>query len=108
MSLGTYLVGASVGLIVAVYVSRPLYKQKKIDTDKIIEQWVSVARSQYGDFTQASEADIPIEVMPVTNVHKSDHDDESINFCPQCGRRVEADHRFCPGCGTSLTFGATK
>ena len=24
------------------------------------------------------------------------------NYCPQCGRAVSADERFCPACGTSL------
>jgi NADH pyrophosphatase NudC (nudix superfamily) len=27
----------------------------------------------------------------------------AVQFCPQCGRRVEPDERFCAGCGHKLT-----
>jgi uncharacterized membrane protein YvbJ len=31
--------------------------------------------------------------------------DEPVNFCPYCGRRVEPDHVFCPKCGRQLAEG---
>jgi zinc ribbon protein len=34
--------------------------------------------------------------------------DEPVNFCPYCGRRVEPDHVFCPKCGRQLAEGAQQ
>lgn len=35
-------------------------------------------------------------------LYEVDVDEESGDFCPQCGERVGADDKFCKNCGTPL------
>jgi rRNA maturation endonuclease Nob1 len=102
MNVGTYLVGAAILLLVAAFVGSPL-RHSKVDTDKAIEQWVANARVKIKDDISVS-ADEQTLVLPVVEITTG----EPVNFCPQCGRRVEVDHRFCPGCGKELMKGASS
>lgn len=103
MSLGTYLIGSAIFLLVAAYVGKPL-RRTKFEAEKVIEQWVADARTRLKKVPQESAAESAPESVNRTDLL----DVEAVNFCPQCGRRVETDHRFCPGCGAPLQQGAVK
>ncbi|TFG69124.1 MAG: zinc-ribbon domain-containing protein [Anaerolineales bacterium] len=103
MSLGTYLIGAALILLIAAYVGSPL-RGMKFEAEKVIEQWVSDARIRLEKVPHVSIVENKADLVTRNEVV----DVEQINFCPQCGRRVEVDHRFCPGCGTPLPKGAAK
>jgi hypothetical protein len=102
MSIGTYLVGAAVLLIVTVYITTP-FRRIKIDFDRTIEKWVSAARNQIanGD-TSPTAVDTSSGYEDTQDINREVDLYGPVNFCPQCGRRVEVDHRFCPGCGVQL------
>ncbi len=102
MSIGTYLIGAGLFLLIAAYVGSPL-NRTKFDADKVVERWVTDARLRLEKSSFSSD-DVSDGVLTATEVVNN----ESVNFCPQCGRRVEVDHRFCPGCGTPLSQGAVR
>ncbi|MCP4538362.1 MAG: zinc-ribbon domain-containing protein [Chloroflexi bacterium] len=87
MSVGSVLVGIAATLIVGVYLARPFRTVAASDganLDRDIETWVAQARSQGVDMDSVKA------------------DAEPVNFCFQCGRRVQSNDRFCPGCGTQL------
>lgn len=83
MSIGSILVGVAFALIVGAYLARP-FRRGRVDLDRVIETWVARART-------AGEAKDGVE--------------EAVNYCPQCGRRVGPDDRFCAGCGRQLPGG---
>ena len=33
---------------------------------------------------------------------------EEVNFCDQCGTKINSDGKFCPNCGHDLTNSSTK
>jgi len=108
MSLGTYLVGAALFLFIAAYVGSPL-RRIKLDADKVIEQWVSGARTISKEALPLSGVESTQLITTVVDaIGPAEVDEAPVNFCPQCGRRVEVDHRFCPGCGTQLPKGAAR
>ncbi|HHS97850.1 MAG TPA: zinc ribbon domain-containing protein [Chloroflexi bacterium] len=85
MSVGSLLVGAALALMVGAYLARP-FRRPEADLDRAIEQWVA---QTYATLQSARPpAPTPSE--------------GPVNFCPQCGRRVGPDDRFCAGCGTPL------
>ena len=107
MSIGTYLVGIAIVLIIAAYLGRP-FRRFSVDKDKVIEKWVANVRNRIDESLSVPE-DENVEELVVTSAVSSEvSGDEAVNFCPQCGRRVEVDHRFCPGCGTQLVKGAAQ
>jgi len=64
------------------------------------------------DVTGQREADPSVSQLPAdagageTGAVAVEMDqDEPVNFCPYCGRRVEPDHVFCPKCGRQLAEG---
>lgn len=81
MSIGSVLVGIALVLIVAAYLARP-FRRVEADPDRAIEVWVAQVRAE-----RETES-----VM--------------VNYCPQCGRRLGPNDRFCAGCGTRLQGGA--
>jgi hypothetical protein len=88
MGIGSVLVGIGVALIVGAYLARPFRKvSAPADIDQTIEAWVAQAHT--GKTTSGT---VPPE-----------RDVEAVNFCPQCGRRVGPDDRFCSGCGRQLS-----
>ena len=90
MGIGSVLVGIGVALIVGAYLARPFRKvSAPADVDQTIETWVAQVRP--GKAT--SGTDLP------------ERDTAPVNFCPQCGRRVSPDDRFCSGCGRQLGRG---
>ncbi len=91
MSVGSVLVGIAAILIVGAYLARPfrtVVTSGGTNLDRDIETWVAQARSQR------------VETGPVEK--KANADAEPVNFCFQCGRRVQPGDRFCPGCGMRL------
>ena len=107
MSIGTYLVGTAVIILIAAYVGSP-FRRTKVDVDSVIEKWVSDASHRIKVQRPLFDEEITDEVIITGAVEHDVADAEPVNFCPQCGRRVEEDHRFCPGCGTQLVKGAAK
>jgi hypothetical protein len=88
MGIGSILVGIGVALIVGAYLARPFRKvSAPADMDRAIEAWVAQVHTG-----KATSGTGPPE-----------RDVASVNFCPQCGRRVGHGDRFCSGCGTQLT-----
>ena len=114
MSIGTYLVGIAILLLIAAYIGNP-FRRVKVDVDSFIEQWVSDARNNLtedelltGEDALLTSEESTEEVVILTGAGLEVFDTESVNFCPHCGRRVEDSHRFCPGCGTQLVKGAAQ
>ncbi len=81
MEIGAILIGIALTVIVGAYLARP-FRAGNVD-DQVIETWVSRARNESGDVPGSEES-------------------AAVNFCPQCGRRVAPDDRFCAGCGRQL------
>ncbi|MDF1514543.1 MAG: zinc-ribbon domain-containing protein [Anaerolineae bacterium] len=102
MSMGTLLVGIGVGLLVAAFVGRP-FRHTSIDNNRIVEEWVAWTRTKTESLDEEAVQINPVEMSVALNSPAEIQMAEPVNFCPQCGRRVEVDHKFCPGCGTPLT-----
>ncbi len=90
MTLGAVLIGIAVALVVVAYLARP-FREERRSAEAQIEAWVAEAR-------RSSREAPPTAAEPAPPSTPSDE----VNFCPQCGRKVAPDHRFCPGCGYSL------
>jgi len=89
MGVGSVLVGIAMALIAGAYLARPFRVVRGgTDWDQAIETWVAQAHAEGAAPTVVEE------------------DTEPVSFCPQCGRRVGPDDRFCAGCGTPLRGGA--
>jgi len=99
MSIGAILVGIGALLVVVSYVARPFRSAASSgDMDRVVEAWV--ARARGGEKNNGR--------TETRGEHPGSADAEAapINFCPQCGRRVAADDRFCSGCGDRLRGGS--
>jgi len=92
ISLGSILVGIAITAVVVAYVSQP-FRHAHADLDKTIEAWVQEAHIEH----PPTPASVPPHAPRTLST-----DNEPINFCPQCGRKLEADHVFCPGCGNKV------
>jgi hypothetical protein len=77
MSFGSALVGLSLLLVTLAYMARPLRRAPAADLDQAIDAWVEQVRAEQPD--------------------------EAGRFCRQCGRRTDADDRFCAACGAPLS-----
>jgi hypothetical protein len=91
MSIGAVLVGIALLLVVVAYLARPFRAALVADDgslDRSIEAWVAQARTGEG--------------APASAEARAGTETGTINFCPQCGRRVAPDDRFCAGCGKQL------
>ena len=88
MGIGSILVGVALALLVGAYLARP-FRRPEADPDRAIERWVAQARAA-AQASGRAELSLPAG------------EEEPVNFCPQCGRRVGPDDRFCAGCGTPL------
>jgi len=124
MSLGSIFVGLAIVVITIAYIVRPFRAASgaasgAVDAraDKLIEAWVrasTVVTPGAEDEDTAPEklapaaapvATTPVPVAPSSSAPataQSTPSSGAVNFCPQCGRRVTADYRFCPGCGAPL------
>ena len=94
LSVGSILVGIALSIIVAAFVARPFRPKQGMDFDRATEVWVSRARAAR-ELPPEEEA----SATPPAD------EEEPVNFCSKCGRRVTPEDRFCPGCGKSLRGG---
>jgi rubrerythrin len=95
MSIGALLIGLAGAILAVSYITQPFSHKQAADVDQVIDRWVADARRK------------PTVAQPTVEQERAAQEkqgvkEEAINFCPQCGRRVASDHRFCPGCGTKL------
>jgi len=123
MSLGSIFVGLAIAVIVIAYIARPFRAASGAAvsrTDKLIEAWVRAApvatpAVQDGSAKPRAQVDVvvpvsaPVAAPPVASAPvvvpraaAQLEPSEAVNFCPQCGRRVTTEYRFCPGCGVLL------
>jgi hypothetical protein len=99
MSIGAVLAGVAALVIVVAYVARPFRTATgPASLDRAIEAWVAQVRDKgdSGERSVASREDGQAVAGRTSNIH----------FCPQCGRHVGPDDRFCSGCGTRLRGGS--
>jgi uncharacterized paraquat-inducible protein A len=90
MGIGSILVGLALALVVGAYLTRPFRSSfGGADLDALIEAWVRQAREERVPLAPQSPVE-PVEA------------DQAVNYCPQCGRRVHSEDRFCARCGTPL------
>jgi len=82
MGIGSVLVGLAVAILVSAYLARP-FRKGTMDLDRAIDTWAGHVR--VAGRTESAD---------------------DVNYCPQCGRRVNSDDRFCSGCGRRLQGGA--
>ncbi len=94
MNIGALLIGLAGAILAVSYITQP-FQRKTADADQVIDRWVADARRT------PAVAPPTVEPEPAAQ-EKQAAEEEPVNFCPQCGRRVASDHRFCPGCGTKL------
>jgi hypothetical protein len=112
LSVGSILVGLAVAMVTVVYIARP-FRRQNLDVDRAVELWVERAReSAARDGAAWEDAAAPVEPASTAPVRDTAEDKDAVraseavvNFCPYCGRRVQPDHRFCPGCGKPLPEG---
>ncbi len=86
MGIGSILVGVAVVLVVGAYLARP-FRTTEVDLDQTIDAWVAQVSAEGAA------------------ARLTDRGPDPVNFCPQCGRRVGPDDRFCARCGTPLQAG---
>ncbi len=97
MGIGAILVGVALALVVGAFLARPLrVVNGEAGLERKIERWV--AEVQRSGTTPRR----PVEAEP----GPVEEAELEIRYCPQCGRRVGPDDRFCAGCGTPLRGGA--
>ena len=112
MSIGAVLVGIAALAVVAAYLARPFRPAATMGANRMIEAWVSQVQTEdFGGERDLAEQTQPAETLSRTLVRASDparalEDDQAVDYCPQCGRRVHEDDRFCSGCGTQLRRGS--
>jgi hypothetical protein len=124
MNLGSIFVGLAVAVITIAYIVRPFRVASGAAvsrTDKLIEAWVRAAPVAtpgvqdavtapgvvaVADTGAVASVAAPTPVVappsPAPAVVQVVAPSGAVNFCPQCGRRVTSDYRFCPGCGALL------
>jgi hypothetical protein len=107
MSLGSIFVGLAIAVITIAYIVHPFRAAPGAvvsRTDKLIEAWVRAApvvTPGAKDAVTAPREDAPADAAAPATVQVV-APSGVVNFCPQCGRRVTSDYRFCPGCGAPL------
>ena len=89
MSIGSILVGVAIALVVAAFAARPFRRTQADDVERLIERWVAQARAE----TESEKQEAGGRGQEAT---------EPAAFCPQCGRRVGPEDRFCARCGKPL------
>lgn len=102
MTVGSMMIGIAVLAVVVAYVARPFRRTTNARLDRTIEAWVAQARAGGGGLAEQGRGEDD-KAGPASM--KTGTTAEAINYCPQCGRRVESDDRFCSGCGKRLSRG---
>jgi ribosomal protein L32 len=94
MTIGALLIGLAAAILAVSYIARPFQRERPANLEETIDRWVAEAKRESSPRRAAPPSPQPKAA--------TEADEEPINFCPQCGRRVAPEHRFCPGCGTEL------
>lgn len=104
MSIGSILVGLAVALVVGAFVARPFRQMRASEVERAIESWVAQARAEQRAEGKGQEA----RGRKQEAREKAEEAEEPAAFCPQCGRRVGPEDRFCARCGRPLRGGAEE
>jgi hypothetical protein len=104
MSIGSILVGVAVLAVVVAYLARPFRPAADAGIDRTIEAWVTQVQAARG---RAALPDLTEDVQQgrvgeSAGPAEAETDTRAVNYCPQCGQRVDEHDRFCSGCGTQL------
>jgi ribosomal protein L32 len=106
MGLGSVLVGIGLAIVAVAYVALP-FRKTRDDPGKVIEAWVGQVRARgvtpqgTGESLQSTEGRKRRRQRARPGAEAA-LQAGAVNFCPQCGRRVGPDDRFCAGCGRQL------
>ena len=93
MGIGSILVGIALLLVVVAYLARRFrVAGAGPGLNRAIEAWVAQVRAQGEGGRRGRGAE----------EQGGGEAGERAAYCPQCGRRVGPDDRFCAGCGTPL------
>ena len=96
MSIGSILVGVAIALVVAAFAARPFRRTQADDVERLIERWVAQARAE----TESEKQEAGGRGQEAGG--RGQEATEPAAFCPQCGRRVGPEDRFCARCGKPL------
>lgn len=102
MSIGSVLIGIAVLAVVVAYLARPFRPFATASVDRSIEAWVAQAKAE--DLAAEEQGRRELSDKRRKPAERGTAI-EPMNYCPQCGRRVDRDDRFCSGCGKRLTGG---
>ncbi len=109
MSIGSILVGIAVLAVVVAYLARPFRPAAGASVDRTIEAWVAQVQAAQGRAGQPGlTEDVHQELIgesakpDLRPPAEAETGTRAINYCPQCGQRVDERNRFCSGCGTRL------
>ncbi len=94
MSLGTVLIGIAALVVVTAYLARPFRSAERDVRDRTIEAWVGQARREASDRLEP--------IGPAVEPGEEPRARRDVNYCTQCGQRVDAGDRFCSHCGARL------
>jgi hypothetical protein len=93
MTVGALLVGIAVLGVVAAYVARPFRSTRTAPSEQTIETWIARTRGVGEELERERQQRVTPEPTGSALV---------VNYCRQCGQRVDEADRFCSGCGTPL------
>lgn len=91
MNTGALLIGLGAAILTAAYIAAPFRRRNAAspaDLDALIERWVAQSEPR---------VEAAVQSPPPTS------EEGPAQFCHHCGRRIQPDHRFCPGCGARLS-----
>lgn len=101
MSIGSVLIGLAVLAVLAAYLARPFRSTAGAGVNQTIEAWVTQVQLEEAKPTASDDEE------ELGESAREEAAPEAINYCPQCGRAVDENDRFCSGCGTRLGRGTT-
>lgn len=95
----TCLLGAIVVIIVVVLIIILLLKRKKKDATIQSIEMNKIDDKKMSEI-QMGVQDKPSDRIPIDEIKNQEK--KSMNFCPDCGTKIERAQKFCPECGFKL------